>query len=266
MHEHIAKILLDPAAVLRLDHDIPGIYAIVKRSTGEAYIGSSLNMKARMTGHLNKLREVKHQCARLQFSWDQDSDDFVFFVLEKCDESDLTTREQYWIDQLKPNIFNSTWTATRPIIELVKKGLAEMSDESKETWKQKLSETSAGREKSEEETQAIVEGVKAWHAGMSDEDRALKNQKIKDKRAEQVMEPCSDEKKKKISAGNKAAYARRRELGLERNLSAESREAMAAASRGKPKSDETKAKMAEARRTWHARRKAASAKQPTEPI
>lgn len=76
-----------------------GIYKIEQVSSGKVYIGSSKNMYARCHRHMSELRHRKHYNEFLQRTFDKyGEDDFKVKIVEKCDESSLLEREQYYID------------------------------------------------------------------------------------------------------------------------------------------------------------------------
>ncbi len=75
----------------------PGIYAIIHKSSGRRYVGSASNLSKRWHRHRKDLNCGMHRNAHLQASWDKyGSEAFSFMILELT--SDLTIREQYWID------------------------------------------------------------------------------------------------------------------------------------------------------------------------
>lgn len=79
---------------------ISAIYAIVHRSTGRVYVGSTASIKTRVSYHRSKLRNTKHDNSYLQNSWNKYGEDaFSFVILELCEVSHLLDRESYWMDQ-----------------------------------------------------------------------------------------------------------------------------------------------------------------------
>lgn len=81
----------------------PGIYKITNTKTGHFYIGSSKNVSGRWAGHRWSLRNNKHGNIHLQRSWNRNGkNSFQFTLIESCFESDLLSREQHYIDSLKP--------------------------------------------------------------------------------------------------------------------------------------------------------------------
>lgn len=79
-----------------------GVYSITNLKNGRVYVGSSISMCGRMLTHRRLLRRNKHGNQFLQNSWNKHGQaNFKFDVIEECDPSEITTREQHWIDTLK---------------------------------------------------------------------------------------------------------------------------------------------------------------------
>lgn len=83
-----------------------GVYAIIHRPTGRAYIGSSSDIRSRWDGHRSKLRTGTHENAVLQATWQTSgADTFAFVILERTDN--LVPREQAWMEQYRvTGLFN----------------------------------------------------------------------------------------------------------------------------------------------------------------
>lgn len=76
-----------------------GIYKIVNLVNNKVYIGQSINLDGRFYDHKNYLNSGNHQNIYLQRAWDKYGEsNFVFEIIELCEENKLTEREQYWID------------------------------------------------------------------------------------------------------------------------------------------------------------------------
>jgi len=90
----------------------PGIYAIVNQTNQHRYVGSAKNLLKRQQHHLRDLATGKHKNPHLQRAYDlYGTDAFSFVVLECVEhESDLLTREQFYIDTLNPE-YNIARTA-----------------------------------------------------------------------------------------------------------------------------------------------------------
>ena len=81
-----------------------GVYQITNTITGEAYIGSTVNISGRWASHRYKLRKGIHENRNLQESWNKHGEGFFkFSVLEiVSDKSDLIAAEQRFFQYLKP--------------------------------------------------------------------------------------------------------------------------------------------------------------------
>jgi group I intron endonuclease len=81
---------------------ISGIYRILNKKTGKSYVGSSLNVKKRISKHKTELKVNKHHSKKLQRSWNLHGEEvFIFSLLEAADKEALLNREQFWIDKFK---------------------------------------------------------------------------------------------------------------------------------------------------------------------
>lgn len=82
---------------------LSGIYAIVNTINDKCYIGSAVNLRKRWEFHKWQLNVSKHHSKHLQNAWLKYSERFfIFTVLELVEKSELIVREQFWIDDLKP--------------------------------------------------------------------------------------------------------------------------------------------------------------------
>ena len=81
-----------------------GIYYIENITTRKKYIGQSIDIYHRWNKHISELNNGCHHNDYLQKAWDKyGQDDFVFEVLEYCNQEQLDEREQYYI-----NLYNTT--------------------------------------------------------------------------------------------------------------------------------------------------------------
>ena len=81
------------------DLKVSGIYCIENKINNKTYIGSSKNLYQRLLKHFALLRHDKHENAHLQSAWNKyGEENFEWFILEFCDTSILTEREQYCLD------------------------------------------------------------------------------------------------------------------------------------------------------------------------
>jgi group I intron endonuclease len=75
-----------------------GIYSIVNASNGKIYIGSAKKINTRINAHKNMLKRNKHYNTYLQNAYNKHGV-FVYSIVELCEESDLSSREQFYIDK-----------------------------------------------------------------------------------------------------------------------------------------------------------------------
>lgn len=78
-----------------------GIYAIVNLTNGHRYVGQAMDIQQRWYQHQSDLRRGRHHSPHLQAAWRRyGPESFQLVILEATTE--LTIREQFWIDQLAP--------------------------------------------------------------------------------------------------------------------------------------------------------------------
>ena len=88
-----------------------GIYAITNTTNGHCYIGSTLNFRSRWALHIRRLETGIHHAHHLQSAWKKyGSGCFIFEIIERCGKHELLSREQYFIDTLRPE-YNTSPTA-----------------------------------------------------------------------------------------------------------------------------------------------------------
>lgn len=76
-----------------------GIYVIENIQTNKVYIGRSKNLNKRKTEHFRMLRKSVHHNIYLQRSFNKwGRKNFVFRLLEDCQDEYLTDREKFWLD------------------------------------------------------------------------------------------------------------------------------------------------------------------------
>lgn len=86
-------------------HNLPsrgtfsGVYVLINRCNGRFYIGSSVDVLARIGSHRQLLRRNKHPNAFLQADWNKSGEKnyFAWFV-ESAAELQLLSEEQKWLD------------------------------------------------------------------------------------------------------------------------------------------------------------------------
>ena len=81
---------------------VSGVYKITNTITGDFYIGSSKDIKRRWANHKSPSTwAISLGMSLYQAFINYGLNNFTFEIIEETDN--LKKREQYWIDQLKPN-------------------------------------------------------------------------------------------------------------------------------------------------------------------
>ena len=76
-----------------------GIYRIKNLVNGKCYYGSSKHIEKRLDRHKRELKNNAHINCILQRAWDKYGEkNFLFEVVEECDEMVLLEKEQYYLD------------------------------------------------------------------------------------------------------------------------------------------------------------------------
>ena len=79
-----------------------GIYRITNKTTGKVYIGSSCNLSHRLYCHKQDAKNGVHHSLLFQRAWNKyGEDDFIFEVIEHCENSELIEKEQHYMDKYK---------------------------------------------------------------------------------------------------------------------------------------------------------------------
>ena len=271
-----------------------GVYKITNTVTGDFYIGSSVNLRGRLSHHRLALNGNRHANMHLQHSWNKYGENsFTFETLELCEQARVLEREQFYIDNKKP---------TYNILPIAGSCLG--VKRSKET-KRKMSEAQKGRsinvEQKRHMSEASMGKPKPWLLGKhhSEETKRKISESLNGERNPNFGKPVSEETRRKLSeaqrgmphpwaVGNQHALgykhteeAKRKisEAGMGRVVSEETRrkigetkigntnmvgkhhseetkQKMSDAAIGRIVTDETKQKLSESARRWWAQRKA----------
>jgi len=79
-----------------------GIYKILNKTNNKVYVGSSVNLSNRQYKHFWMLKKGIHDNIYLQKSFNKNGDDnYTFEILEYCEEKDLISRENHYINEYK---------------------------------------------------------------------------------------------------------------------------------------------------------------------
>lgn len=80
-----------------------GVYVIAQKSTGKLYIGSSVDVAARLVWHRGMLDLGRHDNSHLQNAWNKYGPEaFVFSAQEFCSAEECVKLEQKYLDALQP--------------------------------------------------------------------------------------------------------------------------------------------------------------------
>ena len=87
-----------------------GVYKITNQINGKFYIGSSKDLSRRKKDHFRLLKKVINHSILLQRAVNKYGIiNFKFRIIELCEKELLISKEQYYIDKLKPkyNIYKT---------------------------------------------------------------------------------------------------------------------------------------------------------------
>ena len=139
-----------------------GLYKIKNIVNDKFYIGSSNNLNRRKYEHFNSLKTNKHRNPHLQNSFNKyGKENFVFEIVEECDEEDLLLREQMYIDWAVKN----DWENCYNICKNADKPPGMKGKKHKEETKKKMSEVKKGKKHKEETKKKMSEVRKGKYVG-----------------------------------------------------------------------------------------------------
>lgn len=132
-----------------------GIYCIINIVNKKRYIGSSKDIKYRFYYHKYQLYKGIHFNDHLQKSWDKyGEDNFIFHKLSICNEADLLTVEQYYINLFKTYNPNFGYN--------LEKLLSNRRRQRSKYTKQKISSACNGRKVSQETRKKLIDHPNAF--------------------------------------------------------------------------------------------------------
>ena len=168
---------------------LAGIYRIANLFNGCSYVGQSNSLWRRFRSHRNDFLAGKN-VPKLQAAWNEfGSDAFAFDVLELCDATVLSEREDFWIEHFKS--YETGYNTER---------WASGSGPLAQTTKDKISAANKGRIFSEEhraKLSAVKRGKSGFFTGHKHSDEA--KIKMSEKKRGKTLTP---EHKQKISENN----------------------------------------------------------------
>lgn len=163
----------------------PGIYFIINLENGKIYVGQTVSMKTRLSGHLTLLRRGSHSNRHLQGSFDQYGErSFYFYIAEFCSVESLTDREQFWID----------FFGNSRLYNIAPAGGSCLGITHTEETRLKVSLANKGRKQAKH----VIDAVR-----LSNSTRPLKPETRAKLSAALRRRVISDETRKKLSAANK---------------------------------------------------------------
>ena len=171
-----------------------GVYKIVHKS-GRFYIGSTTrSFHRRWSSHLSDLRNKKHKNVKLQRLWNKHGEpSFIFEVVEVCSADQCLEREQWYLDNLKPQL-NTRATAE------IRSGF-KLSEE----HKRKIGKANKGKKRTELQNKLMSELKKGKSSGLVWSDEQKKAISVR-----MVGITRSEETRKKIGEASRG-----REVSLE---------------------------------------------------
>lgn len=208
------------------------IYKITCTENGKIYVGSTNRSPVqRMKEHFQRLRKQSHSNAILKAAWCKYGEDsFIFDVIEECDDSILTEREDHYIrllNSLAPNGFNCQMADRPEMTELTRSKMS----------KSKIGELNSfyGKKHSDVSRSRMSDSLKG--KPLSDEHKASIRSSMSGDKNPFHGKSHSDETRKKIS-----------EKGRARRTSAETRTKQSQALKGRLIDETTRERMAAAAR------------------
>jgi len=218
-----------------MTNKISAIYIITNIKNEKIYVGQTHDLRKRWNEHKRKLNNNVHVNIHLQRAWNKyGAKNFKFLILEYCDIEQLNEREQHYI-----NIYMSKNICYNIASSVLKTTLGlKMSEEAR----QKISDASKKRPRkphSAETKRKISEAHKGMKAseGMRQKISAINKGKV-----------FSEDHKRKISEALKGKTVSQETCHKISEL--------AKARPRKPHSEGTRQKMSEARKLYHARKRA----------
>jgi len=209
-----------------------GVYKITNKLNGKFYVGSAKNCFNRWSKKYNNHLES----AFLKYG----KENFIFEIVEECEEDKLIEREQYWLDNLKPfglmgynqriiadsNLGSHPTETTKEIWSKQRKG-RKLTEE----WKENIRQSLLGREITwKEKIREANSGENNYNYGkhLSDEWKeklsiALKNKPKTEDHKRAISEgkkgkKFSEEHKKKLSEAAKLRHLRNKLITINENF------------------------------------------------
>jgi group I intron endonuclease len=123
----------DRVNILKEQRDKSGVYCLINKINGHAYVGSSINLASRMRNYLNNTFLKNKQNANLPIVralLKYDGSNFTLLILEYIEPESLAVRETFYISQVMPyyNVLKQGYSSLGYIhTEETKKLLSELA-------------------------------------------------------------------------------------------------------------------------------------------
>jgi group I intron endonuclease len=170
-----------------------GIYQIMNGENYHMYVGSAVDFGKRWNWHRSRLNSGKHHSVYLQRVWDKYGEGvFEFSEIEFVEKEDLISKEQFYLDLLKPE-YNVSISATGGDLgSVVRKKLSMAA---------KGNKVNLGRKFSEEHKLRIGESNKGKRSGLlaSEETKRKMSESHSGEKHHFYGKSHSEETKRKIS-------------------------------------------------------------------
>ena len=140
----------DRVKILKEQRDKSGVYCLVNKVNGHAYVGSSINLASRMRNYLNKAFLKSKQNANMPITkalLKYDYSNFSLLILEYVEPVFLTARETFYIRQFIP------------YYNVLKQGYSSLGYKQTEETKKLLSELAKNRTHSDKTKGLITRAV-----------------------------------------------------------------------------------------------------------
>ena len=165
--------------ILEAQYNESCVYCILNYDNGKMYFGLTKHFKIRVRDHVNDLKALRHNNDYLQKAYNKNQK-FVIFPVEKCDISQLATREIFWIDYHKTYLRNNGYNLTYGGEDL--KGMTKESLEKRSLKRKGKTTALKGRKQSPEWIEARMSKLRGQKRNYTEEHiEAIKKTRQKSK-------------------------------------------------------------------------------------
>ena len=219
---------------LKSSDKISGIYCIIHKYSLMCYIGSSVNVRKRLMGHVAASKSAPRQViarALREFG----VDNFDFELIETCSKENLLGREEFWI-----KFFNSTVDG----FNVVKNPTDRTDNEIKASTRRRISDSKRGIPRSEETRKKLSEANVGFVVPLSRREQISETLKGRKKTPEHIEKVRQALIKRKWTPEQHQHFLLTGEgLISKRDMSPEGR--VRKARQGRPHTDQSKARIRE---------------------